>query len=110
VGWPPGEAEERAPIYQAVCSPYRNPLSGKERRVIRAGFGRAFTKVAAALARLAGAEDPGIRWRLLDGPCFDNQVATLHLDGRHATLRLDKTIPGDRDQQSLQTSFERTLA
>jgi hypothetical protein len=110
VGWPPGETEERAPIYQAVCSPYRNPLSAKERRVIRAGFGSVFTKVAAALARLAGAEDPGIRWRLLDGPCFDNQVATLHLDGRHATLRLDKTIPGDRDEQSLQTSFQRELA
>jgi PhoD-like phosphatase len=110
VGWPPGEAEDRAPIYQAVCSPYRNPLSSKERRVIRAGFGRPFTEVAAALARLAGADDPGIRWRLLDGPCFDNQVATLHIDGRTATMRLDMTKPGDRDQQSLETSFERRLA
>jgi hypothetical protein len=78
--------------------------------VIRAGFGRTFTKVAAALARLAGAPDPGIRWRLLDGPCFDNQVATLHLDGRHASMKLEKTIPGDRDEHSLQTSFERELA
>jgi PhoD-like phosphatase len=110
VGWPPGEAAGRAPIYQAVCSPYRNPLSSRERRVIRAGFGRPFTRVAAALASAAGAEDPGIRWRLRDGPCFDNQVATLHLDGRHATLRLDKTTPGDRDQQSLETSFEVSLA
>ena len=109
VGWPPGE-EPRAPVYQAVCSPYRNPLSKKEQRVVRAGFGRPFTQVAAALAKAAGAEDPGIRWRLLDGPCFDNQVATLHLDGRAATMRLDKTIPGDRDQQSLETSFERRLA
>jgi PhoD-like phosphatase len=110
VGWPAGEAEDRAPIYQAVCSPYRNPLSGKERRVIRAGFTKTFTRIAAALAKLAGAEDPGIRWKLLDGPCFDNQVATLHLDGRHATMRLDKTVPGDRDEQSLQQSFERDLA
>jgi hypothetical protein len=110
VGRPAGEAEERAPIYQAVCSPYRNPLSGKERRVIRAGFTKTFTRIAAALAKLAGAEDPGIRWRLLDGPCFDNQVATLHIDGRHATMRLDKTVPGDRDEQSLQQSFERDLA
>jgi PhoD-like phosphatase len=110
VGRPPGEAVERAPIYQAVCSPYRNPLSGKERRVIRAGFTKSFTRIAAALAKLAGAEDPGIRWRLLDGPCFDNQVATLHIDGRHASMRLDKTVPGDRDEQSLQQSFERDLA
>jgi hypothetical protein len=110
VGWPPGEAEGRAPIYQAVCSPYRNPLSPKEQRVIRAGFTRPFIKVAAALAKLAGAPDPGIRWRLLDGPCFDNQVATLHIDGRHASMKLEKTIPGDRDQHSLETSFTRELA
>jgi hypothetical protein len=110
VGWPAGEAAGKAPIYQAVCSPYRNPLSSKEQLVIRAGFTRPFTQVAAALAKAAGAEDPGIRWRLRDGPCFDNQVATLHLDGRAATMRLDKTVPGDRDQQSLETSFERRLA
>jgi hypothetical protein len=110
VGWPAGEADGKAPIYQAVCSPYRNPLSSKEQRVIKAGFTSTFTRVAAALANLSGAEDPGIRWRLLDGPCFDNQVATLHLDGRHATMRLDKTVPGDDDEQSLRESFERELA
>ncbi|OJU86092.1 MAG: hypothetical protein BGO11_04740 [Solirubrobacterales bacterium 70-9] len=110
VGWPASEAAGKAPIYQAVCSPYRNPLSTKEQAVIRAGFTAPFTRVAAALAKAAGAEDPGIRWQLRDGPCFDNQVATLHLDGRTATMRLDKTVPGDRDEQSLQTSFERRLA
>jgi hypothetical protein len=110
VGWPAGQADGKAPIYQAVCSPYRNPLSSKEQRVIKAGFTSAFTHVAAALAKAAGAEDPGIRWRKLNGPCFDNQVATLHLDGRHATMRLDKTVPGDDDEQSLKESFERQLA
>ncbi len=78
--------------------------------MIRAAFGKPFTKIAAALAKLAGAKDPGIRWRLLNGPCFDNQVATLHLDGRQARMRLDKTIPGDHDEHSLETSFQRELA
>jgi hypothetical protein len=110
VGWPVGEADGKAPIYQAVCSPYRNPLSSNEQRVIRAGFTATFTRVAAALAKAAGAEDPGIHWRRLNGPCFDNQVATLHLDGRHASMRLDKTVPGDRDEHSLRESFERELA
>jgi hypothetical protein len=110
VGWPAGQADGKAPIYQAVCSPYRNPLSSKEQRVIKAGFTTTFTRVAAALAKLAGAEDPGIRWRKLDGPYFDNQVATLHLDGRHATMRLDKTVPGDDEEQSLRESFHRELA
>jgi hypothetical protein len=110
VGWPIGEAADKAPIYQAVCSPYRNPLSSKEQKVIKAGFTPTFTRIATALAKAAGAEDPGIRWRLLDGPFFDNQVATLHIEGRHATMRLDKTIPGARDQHSLEESFERRLA
>ncbi len=110
VGWPAGEADGKAPIYQAVCSPYRNPLSSKEQLVIKAGFTKPFTQVAAALAKAAGAEDPGIRWQLRGGPCFDNQVATLHLDGRAATMRLDKTSPGDDDEQTLETSFERRLA
>jgi hypothetical protein len=110
VGWPKGEADGKSPIYQAVCSPYRNPLSSKEQMVIKAGFTMPFTRVAAALAKAAGAEDPGIRWRLLDGPYFDNQVATLHIDGRHATMKLEKTIAGDQDQHTLKESFHRDLA
>jgi hypothetical protein len=105
----PGGAE-RSPVYQAVCSPYRNPLDAKERRVVRAGFWRAFTALAAALARAAGAADAGIRWRALEGPCFDNQVALLRIDGRRATMALDKTVPGEREEPSLERSFERRLA
>ena len=37
--------------------------------------------LCSGLAKLAGAPDPGCRWRLLEGPCFDNQVSTLTLDG-----------------------------
>jgi hypothetical protein len=110
VGWPAGQADGKAPIYQAVCSPYRNPLSSKEQRVIKAGFTMPFTRVAAALAKIAGAEDPGIRWRKLDGPFFDNQVATLHIDGRRAAMSLDKTVPGEHHEQTLRESFERQLA
>ncbi|MDX6627442.1 MAG: hypothetical protein QOE56_2431 [Solirubrobacterales bacterium] len=100
----------RSPVYQAVCSPYRNPLDRKERNVIRVGFSRPFTRFAALLARVAGAPDPGIRWRLRDGPCFDNQVAMLRLDGRKATMTLDKTIPGEERESRLERSFERRLA
>jgi hypothetical protein len=100
----------RSPVYQAVCSPYRNPLDEKERRVVRAGFSRPFGALAGRLARLAGAPDPGIRWRLLEGPCFDNQFATLSIDGRAGSMRLEKTIPGDHEAQALEQSFERQLA
>jgi PhoD-like phosphatase len=103
-------ADGRSPIYQAVCSPYRNPLDPKERRVVRAAFRRPAIALARLLARAAGTPDPGIRWRLLDGPCFDNQVATLQLDGRQASMRLDKTVPGEDGTDALEQSFTRRLA
>ena len=36
----PGGAGERSPVYQAVCSPLRNPLDSRERRAIRIGMSR----------------------------------------------------------------------
>jgi hypothetical protein len=106
----PGGDSDRSPIYQAVCSPYRNPLEEKERRVVRAAFGRPLSLLSAGLAKLAGAPDPGCRWRLLEGPCFDNQVSTLTLDGEKATLRLERTAPGETDAEGLHPSYERRLA
>lgn len=101
---------DRAPVYQAVCSPYRNPLDEKERRVVRRGFGRPLTAFARLLARAAGTPDPGLRWRTLEGPFFDNQVATLRIDRREATMRLDKTVPGEDGKEALEQSFSRRLA
>jgi PhoD-like phosphatase len=97
-------------VYQAVCSPYRNPLESYERRVVKAGFSRPFTAAMRALARSAGAPDPGLRWRLADGPYFDNQVATLRLDGRESQIKLDKTIEEDEGDRKLECVFERRLA
>jgi hypothetical protein len=106
----PGDASARSPVYQAVCSPYRNPLEENERRVVRAAFGRALASICSALAGLAGTPDPGCRWRLLEGPCFDNQVATLTLDGPWSAIRLERTVPGERGEKGLVRSFERRLS
>jgi hypothetical protein len=109
VGFPSGTGAQSR-VYQAVCSPYRNPLSNRERRVIRALFRRGAAVVTRALARAAGVSDPEIGWRFLEGPYFDNQVATLTLDGRSARMKLEKTMPGDARERTLETSFERRLA
>jgi hypothetical protein len=103
-------AEIESPIYQAVCSPYRNPLDLHERRAIRIGFSRPFIAAMRALAGSAGTADPGMRWRLAEGPYFDNQVATLRLDGRETSMKLDKTVPGDESERRLDCVFERRLA
>jgi PhoD-like phosphatase len=102
----PGESA----VYQAVCSPYRNPLANHERRAIRIGFSRPFTAAMHALARAAGATEPGLDWQLRDGPYFDNQVATIRLDGREARMKLDKTKEGKEGRRELDSVFERRLA
>ena len=109
IGFRP-EAGVRSAVAQVVCSPYRNPLDRRERRVVRAGFSRPFAALARGLARLAGAPAPGLGWRTVEGPYFDNQVATLHLDGRRASVRLDKTVAGEADERALEKTFERRLA
>jgi hypothetical protein len=100
----------RSAVYQAVCSPFRNPLDKRERRAIRASLTRPAEAVARGLARLAGVREPALRWRFVEGPCFDNQVATLTLDGRRADIALERTAPGEPDEARLHPSFQRRLA
>jgi hypothetical protein len=103
-------ASVQSAVYQATCSPFRNPLDMHERAVVTATMGRPVTRAARALAQSAGAPDPDIRWRICEGPFFDNQVASLRLDGRQAVLRLEKTKPGEHHERELESSFERRLA
>jgi hypothetical protein len=109
VGFPLG-AGVRSHVYQAVCSPYRNPLDDRERLAIRTLWRDETRAVMRGLARAAGVGDPDLGWRLLEGPYFDNQVATLTLDGRSARIELEKTKPGHAEEHALETSFERRLA
>ena len=98
-------------VYQAVCSPYRNPLESKERQVIRLGMSRGFEALWRALARSAGVRDPDVRWRMIgDGPWFDNQVATLEIDGREIAMRLEKAVPVDTSSARLDRVLDQRLA
>lgn len=101
----------RSRVYQAVCSPLRNPLNRRERLVIRAGMSPVAGRLMRGLARLAAAPDPPIRWRISAGPWFDNQIASLELRGREATLRLDRALPADpgSDERELEKVFEQAL-
>ena len=110
VAYPKGSEVESA-IWQAVCSPYRNPLDGKERNIIKMGMSRPFGAVWKKLAKLAGVKDPGIRWRLSGGgPWFDNQVATLVIDGRRMDMHLDKAVPVDEETARLERVLDARLA
>ena len=55
-----------------------------------------------------------VRWRYVhDEPWFDNQVATLELDGRSARVVLEKTLPPEDAEHPalrLERVFERDLS
>ena len=64
------------------------------------------------LARSAGVPDPGVGWRFVAGPWFDNQVGTLILEGRKATFMLSKSEPppGPDGRLKLEQVFEHPLS
>jgi hypothetical protein len=36
-----------------------------------------------------------VRWRFVDQPTFDNQIAYLHLDDAGSRVAIEKTVPRD---------------
>jgi PhoD-like phosphatase len=77
---------QQSRIYQLVCSPFRKPLTPKERRVVRFFFTRGVAMFSSAVARLAGVRPTPARWRFLSGPTFDNSVGLIDVDGRDARV------------------------
>jgi len=107
----PADAGVRSAVYQAVCSPFRNPLPRHERAPLQAMrrsklFGRAVRRLAHAV----GVSDPEATWSLAQEPTFDNQLATLSIDGRRASLRIERTHPGDGTDPTLETTLDQPLA
>ncbi|MBN6052985.1 alkaline phosphatase family protein [Nonomuraea sp. RK-328] len=69
-------------IHQVVCSPIRNPLSPLLRWAnVITQFGVA-TLVGGWLARSARIPRPPFRWRVTEGPWFQNALATLTFPDR----------------------------
>jgi hypothetical protein len=95
----------RSRVWQAVCSPFRNPLGRGERRAVRMATSRPAWALARALGRAAGVADPPVRWRTVhDEVFFHNMVGTLRFDGEAARLVLESEEEGE-----LCTVYERDL-
>ena len=95
-------------VFQATCSPFRNPLDARERRIIRLAGSRPVAVLMTGLARAAGVPRPPWRWRRVGGgPWFDNQIVTMRFEGRRATMRLERTSP---DTPGLECVLDHDLA
>jgi hypothetical protein len=98
-----------ASVYQLVCSPFRNPLSPKERRIVRVTGSRAAGVLFAPLARLAGVPRPSADWHQLQPTTFDNCLGELFLDGRRASVTMWRSAHEDEDPEQLVATLETRL-
>jgi hypothetical protein len=97
-------------VHQLVCSPYRNPLSAKERRIVRITGSRAAGLLFYPLARLAGVPKPSADWRRLRPTSFDNCLGELWLDGRSASATIYRSPDEDEDPERLVVTLRERLA
>jgi hypothetical protein len=109
--WFPAAANGRAPAYQAVCSPIRNPLDHNERRAMRFAVSSWGERLGTLLTRAARVEPHALRWEQIGGgPWFDNQIATLELEGRQARMRLEKAVGEASASPQLECVMQERLA
>ncbi len=106
----PHPASSRTSVYQAVCSPIRNPLSGPV-RVLNAGasFGGA-RLVGRVLAKAAGVARTPFDWTVSSGPYFHNVLGELHLDRGQADVRWVAPSASTEDPPPLQEIGSQRLA
>jgi hypothetical protein len=91
----PRSAGVRSAVWQAVCSPFRNPLDAHERHGVRVVCSAPAALLTPAFARAARVPDPPVRWRMRYGPWFDNHVAQIELHGPSARLTLERVVPAE---------------
>jgi hypothetical protein len=97
-----GTADDASRVFQIVCSPYRNRLASRERRIVRLTGSKAAAIVFSFLARLAGVPPPSADWSFVRGPTFDNSIGELELDGRSARVSLRRSAREGESAEQLQ--------
>ncbi|MGR8010764.1 alkaline phosphatase D family protein [Streptomyces hypolithicus] len=88
--WHDGVAAPSARVLQLTCSPVHNSIPRSIKLGFRFGWSRAGRRLGRFLARHGRLSEPGVGWRKTSGPWFGNQLMTLTLRGRAATLRLEQ--------------------
>jgi hypothetical protein len=76
-------------VRQVVCSPLRNILRTRERRVMRFGASRVGQAIGAWLQRRVGRDSTALTWELTRGPVFDNNIGTFTFQGDDCRLVLE---------------------
>ena len=89
-------------VNQIVCSPFRNPLTTMERRVLKTIGSRAATAVFSALSRASRVPPPSVTWDINSGPTYENSIGELELDEHLATVTIYEARPAHEQGAALQ--------
>ena len=93
--------ERASRVHQLVCSPFRNPLSTKERRIVQATGSRVAAKLFGRLAKLARVAPPKASWTPIRDATFENAIGELVLEGRSASAILRRSPREGEDPELL---------
>ena len=104
-----GAAPDASRVFQITCSPFRNPLSARERRIVHVTGSRAAGVVFSLLAQLAGVPPTSLDWDFVCRPTFDNSIGELELAGRSATVTIRRSAKEGEDAERLRSLHETVL-
>lgn len=98
-------------VYQLTCSPVHNFVP----RLMQFGFRVAWSSVAArctrfVLNRVTEVPEQALTWTREAGPFWGNEIATLVLDGRSASVKLERSGRDDHDDAVLTEVVDFRLA
>ena len=97
----PTRSSSTSRVYQVVCSPFRNPLSAKQRRSVKLITSRPAAALTRLLARLARVSPSRTDWRLIRQPSFHNSLGELHLSDRAARATLYRSAAEGEEPERL---------
>ncbi len=81
----------RSAVYEAVCSPFHQAMPPKMITAQKLASSRLGGLIGTAISSLAGAHIPKMRWRITEGPWFENMIAVLEYNGTTARVRFDRS-------------------
>ena len=106
----PAVAAAGTAVYQAVCSPFQQRVPPMMRRAQWLARSAPGGLIGTVVARLAGARAPAIRWRVTEGPWYENMISVLEFRDRRASVRFDRAAVGTSGTPRLTTACETRLS
>lgn len=92
-------------VRQVVCSPIRNILRPRERRVMRFAVSRVGRRIGGWLMRRGGRPASALTWELTTGPVFQNNLGTARFNHDESRIVIEVAVDSLDAGQRLETAI-----